>query len=45
MTGGDGHDWAAFGVPNSVLITKPFAPAQATIVVPQLLNVGNTSGA
>jgi len=45
MTGGDGHDWAAFGVPNSVLITKPFAPAQATIAVSQLLNVGNTSGA
>ena len=45
VTGGDGHDWAAFGVPNSVLITKPFAPAQALTAVSQLLNVGNTPGA
>jgi CheY-like chemotaxis protein len=45
MTGGDAHDWAAFGVPNSVLITKPFAPAQAITAVSQLLNVGNTPGA
>ena len=45
MTGNDGHDWAALGVPNSVLITKPFAPAQALTAVAQLLNVGNTPGA
>ena len=45
MTGGDGHEWAALGVPNSVLITKPFAPAQALTAVSQLLNVGNTPGA
>lgn len=45
MTGGDGHDWAALGVPNSVLITKPFAPAQVITAVSQLLNVGNTPGA
>ncbi len=45
MTGGDGHDWAAQGVPNSVLIIKPFAPAQALTAVAQLLNVGNTPGA
>jgi CheY-like chemotaxis protein len=45
MTGGDGHDWASLGVPNSVLIKKPFAPAQALIAVSQLLNVGSPSGA
>ena len=45
MSGADGHDWAALGVPNSVLITKPFAPAQALTAVSQLLNVGNTPGA
>ena len=45
MTGNDSHDWAALGVPNSVLITKPFAPAQALTAVAQLLNVGNTPGA
>lgn len=44
MTGGGGNDWAALGVPNSVLITKPFAPAQMLTAVSQLLNVGNTPG-
>jgi CheY-like chemotaxis protein len=44
MTGGEGDDWAAFGVPNSVLIKKPFAPAQVLTAVSQLLNVGNTPG-
>jgi hypothetical protein len=33
------------GVPNSVLITKPFAPAQVLTAVSQLLNAGNTPGA
>ena len=42
MSGNDGHDWGALGVPNSVLIQKPFAPAQALTAVSQLLNVGNT---
>jgi len=42
MTGGDGDGWASLGVPNSVLVTKPFAPAQVLIAVSQLLNVGNT---
>jgi CheY-like chemotaxis protein len=38
MTGDSGQDWAANGVPNSILITKPFAPAQALTAVSQLLN-------
>lgn len=41
----DGHDWASLGVPNSVLIAKPYAPAQVLTAVSQLLNVGNTPGA
>ena len=45
VTGGEGHDWASLGVPNSVLIAKPFAPAQVLTAVSQLLNVGNTPGA
>jgi hypothetical protein len=45
ITGADGHDWASLGVPNSVLIGKPFAPAQVLTAVSQLLNVGNTPGA
>lgn len=44
VTGADGHDWASLGVPNSVLIAKPFAPAQVLTAVSQLLNVGNTPG-
>ena len=44
MTAAGGNDWSAFGVPNSVLITKPFAPAQMLTAVSQLLNVGNTPG-
>ena len=38
MTGERGGDWAANGVPNSILLTKPFAPAQAVTAVSQLLN-------
>lgn len=45
VTGADGHDWASLGVPNSVLIAKPFAPAQVITAVSQLLNAGNTPGA
>jgi DNA-binding response OmpR family regulator len=28
MTGASADDWASKGVPNSILLTKPFAPAQ-----------------
>ena len=45
VTGSESHDWASLGVPNSVLIEKPFAPAQVLTAVSQLLNVGNTPGA
>jgi CheY-like chemotaxis protein len=45
VTGTDSHDWPSLGVPNSVLIAKPFAPAQVLTAVSQLLNVGNTPGA
>ena len=38
MTGDGAHDWASKGVPNSVLLTKPFAPAQIITAVSQLLN-------
>lgn len=45
MTGDSGHHWASEGVPNSVLVAKPFAPAQIVTAVSQLLNAGNTAGA
>jgi len=42
MTGASADDWGSKGVPNSVLITKPFAPVQVVTAVSQLLNAGNT---
>jgi hypothetical protein len=44
MTGASAHDWGSKGVPNSVLLTKPFANAQVVTAVSQLLNLGNTPG-
>ncbi len=38
MTGAHADQWASQGVPNSVLLTKPFAPAQLVIAVSQLVN-------
>jgi DNA-binding response OmpR family regulator len=44
ITGGSADDWAVEGVPNSILLTKPFAPTQLVTAVSQLLNVGPTGG-
>jgi DNA-binding NtrC family response regulator len=38
MTGTSANDWGSMGVPNSVLMIKPFAPAQMVTAVSQLLN-------
>jgi hypothetical protein len=40
MTGAGSDQWPSHGVPNSILLTKPFAPAQLVTAVSQLLNVG-----
>ncbi|CAN7572113.1 response regulator [Bradyrhizobium sp. LjRoot220] len=40
MTGAAADQWPIEGVPNSVLLTKPFAPAQLLTAVSNLLNVG-----
>ena len=40
MTGGAAEQWASRGVPNSILLNKPFAPAQLVTAVSQLLNAG-----
>jgi CheY-like chemotaxis protein len=39
-TGVSAPDWPALGVPNSVLLAKPFAPAQLITAISQLLNTG-----
>lgn len=38
MSGGSGHDWAAHGVPKSVLVPKPFVPVQIITAISTLLN-------
>jgi DNA-binding response OmpR family regulator len=40
VTGAAAEQWASHGVPNSILLTKPFAPAQLVTAVSQLLNTG-----
>jgi DNA-binding response OmpR family regulator len=40
MSGKDAGDWASLGVPNSIMLAKPFAPAQLVTAVSQLLNTG-----
>ena len=38
MTGSHGEEWASKGVPNSVLVAKPFALAQLVTAISNLLN-------
>lgn len=38
MTAESGEDWAAQGVPKSVLVQKPYAPAQLLTAISTLLN-------
>jgi CheY-like chemotaxis protein len=42
-TGDSGGDWTANGVPHSVLIAKPFAPAQVVTAVSQLINAAGAA--
>jgi DNA-binding response OmpR family regulator len=42
MTGGSADQWPSLGVPNSILLEKPFAPAQLVTAVSQLLINGTT---
>ncbi len=43
MTGAAADDWPSEGVPNSILLKKPFAPAQLITAVSQLLNAGSST--
>lgn len=42
MTGASAEQWASHGVPNSILLTKPFAAAQLVTAISQLLNTGTS---
>jgi DNA-binding response OmpR family regulator len=39
MSGASAGDWTSKGVPHSIMLAKPFAPAQLVTAVAQLLNV------
>ena len=41
MTGAAADEYPSKGVPNSILLNKPFAPAQLLTAVSQLLNAGS----
>jgi DNA-binding response OmpR family regulator len=41
ITGEAAGEWAFKGVPNSILLDKPFAPAQIVTAVSHLLNAGS----
>jgi DNA-binding response OmpR family regulator len=38
VSGAHADEWASKGVPNSIMLAKPFAPAQLVTAVSQLLN-------
>jgi CheY-like chemotaxis protein len=40
MSGDSAEDWASKGVPHSIMLAKPFAPAQLVTAVSQLLDAG-----
>ena len=42
VTGDSEMSWSASGVPGSVLVTKPFAPAQVVTAISALLTVGGS---
>jgi len=43
MSGAAAEQWASQGVPNSIMLEKPFAPAQLVTAVSQLLNISGPS--
>jgi CheY-like chemotaxis protein len=43
MTGAAAEQYASHGVPNSMLLTKPFAPAQLITALSNLLNDSSTT--
>lgn len=38
MSGASAHEWVSHGVPNSTMVSKPFAPAQIVTAISALLN-------
>ena len=44
-TGDSADDWSSKGVPNSIVLVKPFSPSQLTTAVSTLLNEADTNRA
>jgi DNA-binding response OmpR family regulator len=42
ITGDSTHDWSSKGVPDSVVISKPFAPTQLSTAVATLITAADT---
>ena len=42
MSGAAGHEWTSKGVPQSAILSKPFAPAQLVTAISALLNASST---
>lgn len=40
MSGESAQDWSSKGVPNSIMLSKPFAPAQLVTAISNLFNSG-----
>jgi CheY-like chemotaxis protein len=43
VTGDSGEDWPVHGVPNSVLVLKPYAPAQLLTAIASLMTAADTN--
>jgi len=43
VSGACEHEWTAKGVPNSLMIAKPFAPAQIVVAISSLLVASNST--
>jgi CheY-like chemotaxis protein len=41
MSGQSAHEWTSHGVPKSIFIAKPFAPAQIVTAISTLINAAN----
>jgi DNA-binding response OmpR family regulator len=42
ITGGNADEWTVQGVPNSIVLAKPFAPAQLVTAVSHVLNASSS---
>jgi DNA-binding response OmpR family regulator len=43
VSGDSGHEWAAHGVPNSIMISKPFAAMEVVVALASLRNRADSS--